>query len=227
MSESPKTTTTVVESVNDTDRLVDAEDESFIKHAEMNDWQDEDDTATVLSNDERTADDDDDDGNDEEGHSDDDDDDSNNGVIDDEGWKEIDIPKTKINLLLDDIDGQLMMKLVDDIEILQDKIEEGREKCQEKDKRRMTHIVKIANLFIGASFWSHLIDFLNTNCADDVQPFSGLDAQNLVRLLCWLSFYNVSMETVLKILTSAKELCIKLLLWEEKIEPKTHLKAWT
>ena len=36
---------------------------------------------------------------------------------------------------------------------------------------------------------------------------------------------NVSMETVLKILTSAKESHIKLLLWEEKIEPKMFFKA--
>ena len=76
-----------------------------------------------------------------------------------DGRKEIDVPKTKINLLLDDIDGQLMMKLIDDIKKLQDKIEEGCKKHQEKDKRRTTHIVEIANLFVGASFWSHLIDF--------------------------------------------------------------------
>ena len=101
-------------------------------------------------------------------------------------------------MLLDDIDGQLMMKLIDDIDILEDKIEEGRKKCQEQDKRRMTPIVEIANLFIGTSFWSHLIEFLNANRAEDAQPFSGLDAQNLVRLLCWLSFYNISLETVLK-----------------------------
>ena len=101
-------------------------------------------------------------------------------------------------MLLDDIDGQLMMKLIDDIDILEDKIEEGRKKHQEKDKRRITPIVEIANLFIGAFFWSHLIEFLNANRADDVQPFSGLDAQNLVRLLCWLSFYNISLETALK-----------------------------
>ena len=92
MSESPNTSTKLIESVNDTDHLVDAEDESFIEHAKMNDWQDEDDAAAVLSNDERAADDNnDDDGSDEEGCSDDDDDDSNNGVVDDEGWKEIDV----------------------------------------------------------------------------------------------------------------------------------------
>jgi len=44
--------------------------------------------------------DDDDDVYDDEGYSDDDDDDRNNGVVDDEGWKDIYIPKTKINLLL-------------------------------------------------------------------------------------------------------------------------------
>ena len=198
MSESPNTSTTLVESVNDTDHLVDTEDESFIEHAEMNDWQDEDDAATVSSNDKRAADDDDNNGNDEEGYSDDDDDDSINGVVDDEGWKECDVPSKKINMSLDDIDGQLMMKLIDDIDALEDKIEEGRKKCQEQDIRRMTPIVEIANLFIGASFWSHLIEFLNTNRAEDVQPFSGLDAQNLVRLLCWLSFYNISLETALK-----------------------------
>jgi len=104
MSESPNTSTTLVESINDTDHLVDTEDESFIKHAKMNDWQDEDDAATVSSNDKRAAD-DNDNGNDEEGHSDDDDDDSNNGVVDDDGWKEIDITKMKIKLLVDDIDG--------------------------------------------------------------------------------------------------------------------------
>ena len=100
MSESPNTSTKLIKSVNDTEYLVDTEDESFIEHGKMNDWQDEDDTATVSSNDERAADDDDDDGNDEEGYSDDDDDDSINGVVDDEGWKEIYVPKTKINLLL-------------------------------------------------------------------------------------------------------------------------------
>ena len=62
----------------------------------------------------------------------------------------------------------------------------------------MTHIAELVNLFIGTSFWSHLIDFLNINRADEVKPFSGTDTQNLVRLLCWLSFYNVSIETVLK-----------------------------
>jgi len=191
MSESPTTSTKLIESVNDTDHLVDTEDESFIEHAKMNDWQDEDDTATVSSNDERAADDDDDDGNDEEGYSDDDDDDSINGVVDDEGWKECDVPSKKINMLLDDVDGQLMMKLVDDIDALEDKIEEGHKKCQEQDKRRMTPIVEIANLFIGTSFWSHLIEFLNVNCADDVKPFSSADMQNLVHLLCWLFRYSV------------------------------------
>ena len=198
MSESPNTSTKLIESINDSEYLVDTEDESFIQRGKMNDWQDEDDTATVSSNDERAADDDDDDGNDEEGYSDDDDDDSINGVVDDEGWKEHDVPSKKINMLLDDVDGQLMMKLINDIEILEDKIKEGCKKCQEKDKRRMTPIVEIANFFIGASFWSHLIEFLNTNRADDVQPFSGLDVQNLARSLCWLSFCNVSLETALK-----------------------------
>ena len=113
--------------------------------------------------------DDDDDVYDDEGYSDDDDDDRNNGVVDDEGWKEIDVPSKNINVLLDDIDGQLMMKLIDDIEILEDKIEEGRKKCQEQDKRRMTPIVEIANLFVGTSFWSHLIELLNTIHADDAQ----------------------------------------------------------
>ena len=64
MSESPNTSTKLIESINDTEYLVDAEDESFIKHGKMNDWQDEDDTATVSSNDECAAD-DDDDGNDD------------------------------------------------------------------------------------------------------------------------------------------------------------------
>ena len=91
MSESPNTSTKLVKSVNDTDHLVDTEDESFIEHAKMNDWQDEDDTATVSLNDEHAAD-NNNDGNDEEGHSDDDDDDSINGVVDDEGWKEHDVP---------------------------------------------------------------------------------------------------------------------------------------
>ena len=44
MSESPNTSTTLIESVNDADHLVDTEDESFIEHAEMNDWQDDDDS---------------------------------------------------------------------------------------------------------------------------------------------------------------------------------------
>ena len=167
MSESPNTSTKLIESINDTEYLVDTEDESFIERGKMNDWQDEDDTATVSLNNERAADNNNDDGNDEEGYSDDDDDDSINGVVDDDGWKEYDVPSKKINMLLDDIDGQLMMKLIDDIDILEDKIEEGRKKYQEQDKRRMTPIVEIANLFIGTSFWSHLIEFLNANHADD------------------------------------------------------------
>ena len=62
----------------------------------------------------------------------------------------------------------------------------------------MTAIAQLANLFIGASFWSHLIDFLNINCPNEVKEFSGVDMQNLAWLLCWLSFYNVSIDTVLK-----------------------------
>ena len=87
MFESPKTTTTVIGSVNDADHLVDTEDESFIDNAKMNEWQNDDDTATVSLNNECTAD-NNDDVYDKEGHSNDDDDDSNNGVVDDDGWKE-------------------------------------------------------------------------------------------------------------------------------------------